>query len=29
MVADAVDLEPVSIWKIPANREKNRDFSAL
>ena len=26
MVADAVTCEPVSTLKIPANREKNREF---
>jgi hypothetical protein len=26
MVADAVEVEPVSTAKFPANREKNREF---
>jgi hypothetical protein len=26
LVADAVDIEPVSCPKFPANREKNREF---
>ena len=29
MVAHAVRLEPVSMLKFPANREKNRDFQEL
>ena len=29
VVADAVLVEPVSIPKFPANREKNREFPAL
>jgi hypothetical protein len=27
MVADAIGIEPVSTPELPANREKNRDFS--
>jgi hypothetical protein len=29
MVADAVDLEPVSASKFPANRENNREFCKI
>jgi hypothetical protein len=29
VVADAVDLEPVSTAKFPANREKNREFRRI
>ena len=29
VVADAVDLEPVSRDKFPANREKNREFGQI
>ena len=29
MVADAVHVEPVSIPKFPANREKNREFHQI
>ena len=29
MVADAVAIEPVSIPKFPANREKNREFRQI
>jgi len=29
MVADAVDLEPVSASNFPANREKNREFHRI
>jgi hypothetical protein len=29
MVADAVDVEPVSDPKFPANREKNREYCKI
>jgi hypothetical protein len=29
LVADAVDVEPVSAAKFPANREKNREFCII
>jgi len=29
LVADAVDLEPVSVSEFPANREKNREFGRI
>ena len=29
MVADAVEVEPVSTAKFPANREKNREFRRI
>jgi hypothetical protein len=29
VVADAVDLEPVSVREFPANREKNREFRQI